>query len=75
MEDRITKKIENKFILDYVKVDYIQDATSYIIKITDKRLEEFTFFYKWDYMIPEKQNLLNIEHKVILGILEDFIKE
>ena len=75
MEDKITKRIQDKFNIDYVNVEYLQDVTSFAIKITDKRLEEFTFLYKWDYMLPDKQNLLTIEHKVILGILEDFIKE
>jgi len=75
MEDKIKQRLEEKFNIDYIKVDYLQDLTSYSINITDKRLEEFTFFYKWDYMIPDKQNLLTIEHKVILGLLRNFIKE
>lgn len=75
MEDKIKQRLEEKFNIDYVKVDYLQDLTCYSINITDKRLEEFTFFYKWDYMIPDKQNLLTIEHKVILGLLRNFVKE
>lgn len=75
MEDKIAKRIQDKFNIDYIKVDYLQDLTSYCIKIVDTRLDEYAFFYKWDYMIPDKQNLLTIEHKVILGILSNFVKE
>lgn len=72
MEDTIKKYLNDKYNIETIKVEYTQDALSYYITIYDKRLTEFSFLYKWDYMIPSEQNLNMIEHKLILGIVGDF---
>ena len=72
MEDTIKKYLNDKYNIETIKVEYTQDVLSYYITIYDKRLTEFSFLYKWDYMIPNEQNLNMIEHKLILGIVGDF---
>ena len=72
MEDTILKFLEDKYNINRIKVDYAQDELSYYITVYDKRLTEFSFLYKWDYMIPKENNLNMIEQKLILGIIGDF---
>ena len=72
MEDIIKKYILDQYNIKELKVEYAQDALSYFITVYDNRLTEFSFKYKWDYMIPKQQNLNIIEQKLIIGIIGDF---
>ena len=72
MEDIIVNYLKDKYNLDLIKVEYDQDTLSYYISIYDKRLTEFSFKYKWDYMIPKENNLNIIEQKLVIGIIGDF---